>query len=336
MKVKPASPRQNVFALVRWGAALLIVAFHCFVLTNHPQAHLFRPADAVHAFFVMSGFFSALAVGRRPRPLGYYAHRARRLVPPYAVVVAACVVVGALLSSWPLDQYIKSAETWRYLLANLSFLNFLQPTLPGVFAEGNHVVTAVNGALWTMKMEVMFALVVPVLYAMHQSERLGSLRHFLSLILTVGCFVGATYAERKLVIGFPLHIMKQWVFFYAGFCASLYAERLSEHRRVIITGAIVFFVVAQYVFSLYYVLVPCAMAALLSLLGPCRLPAKTPLLPPITFELYLVHFPIVQILIVLLPSLRQHVGLLLLMVLLLSLGVAMMLHRATRMETKMS
>ena len=49
----------------------------------------------------------------------------------------------------------------EYVTANLVFLNFLSPDLPGLF-EGNRF-TEVNGALWTLKIEVMFYLCLPVI-----------------------------------------------------------------------------------------------------------------------------------------------------------------------------
>ena len=41
------------------------------------------------------------------------------------------------------------------------FLNFAHPNLPAVFA--NNSMQAVNGALWTLKIEVLFYISVPLL-----------------------------------------------------------------------------------------------------------------------------------------------------------------------------
>jgi peptidoglycan/LPS O-acetylase OafA/YrhL len=70
-----------------------------------------------------------------------------------------CALGLIIISSKDIGDYFSLA--WlKYVFANLAFLNFLQPTLPGVFNSNN--LTAVNGALWTLKIEVMFYLTVPV------------------------------------------------------------------------------------------------------------------------------------------------------------------------------
>lgn len=53
------------------------------------------------------------------------------------------------------------AAVGRYLGWNLIFANFMEPNLPGIFVENGG--TQINGALWTLKIEVMFYLVLPLL-----------------------------------------------------------------------------------------------------------------------------------------------------------------------------
>jgi peptidoglycan/LPS O-acetylase OafA/YrhL len=74
------------------------------------------------------------------------------------MVVILCAFGLVLISTKP-ESYF-SASWLKYLLANLSFLNFLQPTLPGVFELNN--LHAVNGSLWTLKIEASFYLSVPI------------------------------------------------------------------------------------------------------------------------------------------------------------------------------
>ena len=53
------------------------------------------------------------------------------------------------------------ARVMEYVGWNLVFLNFKAPGLPGVFATNRF--HEVNGALWTMKLEVMFYILLPAL-----------------------------------------------------------------------------------------------------------------------------------------------------------------------------
>ena len=81
----------------------------------------------------------------------------RRILPPYwATVVLFAILLGFCSAS---PDYFLSGQFWKYLIANLCFVNFVEPALPGVF-DGMEV-TAVNGSLWTMKVEWMLYLSMP-------------------------------------------------------------------------------------------------------------------------------------------------------------------------------
>jgi peptidoglycan/LPS O-acetylase OafA/YrhL len=86
----------------------------------------------------------------------YGEKRFRRLYPAYFVVVLLPALVSLILAG---PDALRSIGA--YLAANLVFLNFLAPDLPGLFA--GHRFEEVNGALWTLKIEVMFYLVLPIL-----------------------------------------------------------------------------------------------------------------------------------------------------------------------------
>ena len=154
----------NNFNLLRLVFALFVVVYHLIVLSaaagwSHLEAPLSLLAEiGVQGFFVLSGFLVYASLDRSVS-IGLYAEkRFRRLYPAYAVVVIVCAAAGYAFSS---DARANPLAVGEYLGWNLVFANFMAPELPGVFA-GNPM-TEVNGALWTLKIEVMFYLVLPVL-----------------------------------------------------------------------------------------------------------------------------------------------------------------------------
>ncbi len=114
---------------------------------------------AVKAFFVVSGLLVFMSYDRTRNLARYFEKRARRIYPAYFTVVTGSALLLFVLSFASPGEYAMGAT--NYLAANLAFLNFLSPTLPGVFE--NNPMRAVNGALWTLKIEVMFYVTVPVL-----------------------------------------------------------------------------------------------------------------------------------------------------------------------------
>jgi peptidoglycan/LPS O-acetylase OafA/YrhL len=116
---------------------------------------------AVQAFFVVSGFLVTMSFENSRSIRSYAVKRLRRIAPAYVVVVLAAATGLCSLSSLPIRDYFGGSGFWRYVGFNLCLSNFAAPTLPGVF--GSNFSPAVNGSLWTIKIEVAFYCIVPLM-----------------------------------------------------------------------------------------------------------------------------------------------------------------------------
>jgi peptidoglycan/LPS O-acetylase OafA/YrhL len=160
----PSPARPNNFDLLRLVLAGSVMLWHLPALSGAPEleplARVFSADVAVKAFFIISGYLVFMSWERSATRADYASKRARRIYPAYAAIVLVCAAAGLWFGTASSEAYF-GAELARYLGANLVFLNFLAPTLPGVF-EANPFVE-VNGALWTLKVEVLFYACVPLL-----------------------------------------------------------------------------------------------------------------------------------------------------------------------------
>lgn len=155
--------RINNFDFLRWLFAVVVFLVHAHVLSGNSQLSIFSEilsSDiAVKSFFVISGFLIFMSFEKSSNMNNYFSKRVRRIYPAYFSIILLCAVAGAIFTNVPISQYF-SLGLLKYLLTNLLFLNFLHPELPGLFAS--NPVNAVNGALWTLKLEVMFYFCVPL------------------------------------------------------------------------------------------------------------------------------------------------------------------------------
>ena len=150
----------NCFDFMRYFFAVSLIIVHFCTLADVDQFWIITGPIRVKAFFIISGFLVFYSYIKREDLKDYIEKRIRRILPPYFLVVISCVLLGFFITSLSKQDYVTSKETYKYLISNFSFLNFIQPTLPGVF-ESNPM-PAVNGSLWTMKVEVMFYVSVPI------------------------------------------------------------------------------------------------------------------------------------------------------------------------------
>jgi peptidoglycan/LPS O-acetylase OafA/YrhL len=166
MPMSAAIPRSNNFDVLRLTFASMVVLYHCYDLSGE---HVLRWIPlvcsaklAVEGFFAMSGCLIVASYENSTSFLNYIEKRARRILPAYWLALVFTLLIGCTFTSFPILVFLKSLDTWKYTLANLTFLNFLHPSLPGLFVH-NPVMDSVNGSLWTIKIEVMFYLFVPLL-----------------------------------------------------------------------------------------------------------------------------------------------------------------------------
>ncbi|MEQ1780888.1 MAG: acyltransferase family protein [Hyphomonadaceae bacterium] len=154
----------NNFNLLRLLFALMVVVYHAIALpgiAGWENAESWTSVGAeigVQGFFVLSGYLVWASLERSSSLGGYVEKRVRRLLPGYVTVVLVCAIAAVVLVPALRSDL---AAVGKYVGWNLTFLNFMAPSLPGVF-EANRF-TEINGALWTLKIEVMFYLILPVL-----------------------------------------------------------------------------------------------------------------------------------------------------------------------------
>ena len=169
---------KNNFDIIRYYLSFAVFFAHFGILTNTNCFWPTSSVDAVHGFFVLSGFLVFLSYIRNPHVGHYTNRRIRRILPPYFFIITCCFFLGGIISSLSFGEYITSTQTWKYLIANYTFLNFLEPALPGVFS--NNVVPVINGSLWTLKVEVLLYASVPIVYFLMKRQVGGQLVYFYS------------------------------------------------------------------------------------------------------------------------------------------------------------
>lgn len=292
--------KENNFDLLRLVFALIVFLVHSVQLTQNsmlaPLDDYLNSGFAVSAFFVISGFLILLSYERSTSLKEYYLKRMRRIYPAYCTIIILCAVLGVWISQYPLATYFNIA--WcKYLAANLVFLNFLQPGLPGVFTQ--NTITAINGALWTIKIEVMFYLILPLIAALCRrfkaiwilsliySASVVWLWFFNHLALTTGNLTFLEVARQ---------LPGQMAFFAMGMLGYYYFNLLEAHSNktllLTLVGLISLKIVAM------TPLFPLILGTMVIYAGYFfKYMGNAGRYGDLSYGVYIVHFPILQVLI---------------------------------------
>lgn len=291
--------KKNNFDLIRLLLASTVCLVHAYDVSDFSQlatlAGFLSSKVAVQGFFVVSGFLIVMSYERSSSLKSYASKRVRRIYPAYFTVVMLSAVFLVLVSQKPVQEYFSYA--WlKYLVANLTFLNFLQPSLPGVFEANKYA--AVNGALWTLKVEAMFYIAVPVLvYFFRRFPRLPILLliYLLSiayseLLLSASARTGVEFYERL-----ARQLPGQMCFFMAGAALFYYLTFFERHIKWFGIVSVVILVVDGLMLPLP-LLQPAALASLVVFFGLFLYAGNFGKYGDFSYGVYILHFPILQLL----------------------------------------
>ncbi len=183
--------------------------------------------------------------------------RIKRIYPAYFTVVVLAGLTLWPLSTVPISQYF-GFGFWKYLGANLLFMNFFAETLPGVFSSFEN--SAVNGALWTLKIEVAFYLFVPIIH--YLCRRFGTkgvmvALFSLSLLWKYGftlldTLYGANSVfhfgrDRSIFAELAVQFPAQLTYFSAGILLYLYFDKLKSHFPAIVCLSAVLYLTDHFI-----------------------------------------------------------------------------------------
>lgn len=288
--------------LVRYVLALGVIIAHFNEATG--TSLLFIPSYyCVGGFFALSGFLVYPSYQKAKNLKIFYSKRAVRILPAYLFIVLLCAVGLSLVSTLTLSDYFTSPDFWKYLAANLSFLNWLHPTLPGVFDGSEFLTPTVNAALWTMKVDWCLFLTVPLVFMIEKKWRLNRTWLILSIIiLSIGYrllflwLFDVTGSNSYEILS--RQIFGQAAYYYSGILIYFHRERFRKHLWVfVILSMILIFIALKVPYGVYFI-TPVALSS--AVLGVSLLSKSGNLfghLHNVSYQMYLFHYPLIKLLI---------------------------------------
>jgi peptidoglycan/LPS O-acetylase OafA/YrhL len=189
--------RQNSFDAIRLIAAFGVFYGHQLLLAGRSET-LVGPIGisslSLFVFFALSGYLIYQSLVRRSTLRSYAQARILRIWPAYIVNILFCVGLGAAIGTLPLAEFLRSADTLKYIGINLTVV--LTPTqfvLPGVFE--NAPWRPINGSIWTIKYEILAYVTAFALY------RLGGVRYRHKLFVLFASLLALNYILCVEVLG---------------------------------------------------------------------------------------------------------------------------------------
>lgn len=290
----------NNVGFIKFIAATAVIISHSFPLYfgNNDREWLYRYTFgqatlgrvAVWIFFFYSGLLVTKSLMNKKNEETFLIDRLKRLFPPLLfVIVCSTFVLGPIVSNLSIGQYFSNINTWKYLL-NGVFIPI--HNLPGVF-EKNIYPNVVNGALWTMPVELICYFVCLMMYKL---ELLNEKKMPLLGIISILVILMITFIFWNLNLDVFVSAGLACLSFFTGMYVFVMRNRIS----IKLNYKTIFLIILMFLISNYYHFLFVSMYIIFPLLlvnlgfGIKQLPKFLGKLGNYSFGMYLCGFPTQQ------------------------------------------
>ncbi|MBD5294745.1 MAG: acyltransferase [Bacteroides sp.] len=302
MKDFSQNPYYPNMDLVRYVLAIGVVVTHYNFLAGHSLPFFLSPFHCVGAFFALSGFLIYPTYHKSGSFKIFLRNRMRRILPPYLFIIFLAALGLVFVSSLSASSYFSSSEFWKYLIFNSLFLNWLQPSLPGVFEGPQFAISAVNPSLWTLKIEWCLYLSVPIVLTVMRRFRFNETRFLiaiilLSIIFRLAMMMLCMNSGNLIYYTLSQQFFGQVSYFYSGALIYIYRSLFIRHLgKFILAGCILTIISTQLKPYGEILLTPVALSC--ATLGFSLIPKSLNLLRHknnVSYQIYLYHAPLIQL-----------------------------------------
>lgn len=291
----------NNMGVVRYILCLSVILMHTNNLTGTNLPLIINGTVAVGGFFALSGFLLFASFQKKATLKHYFSRRARRILPPYFLIVLLCAICFSSISSMTAKEYYSDSGFWKYLAANLSFLNFIHNELPGVFQGPQFIIPVINGSLWTMKGEWVCYASVPLLFWFIGHNRKRASITFIILILVGLLIAHALYninehTGLKIYATFAKQFRGLFTYFFCGALINLAYDKFLKYKWGIIIVSLAIVLTCDYNPLYYTIFQPIVVSTIViwvSQVGKWGTFLKNH--DDLSYDMYLFHFPIIQL-----------------------------------------
>ncbi len=227
----------NNFDLIRNILSFLVFFTHWNVLTaRNNEFFIFHLSGiAIDLFFVVSGFLIWWSYNADRDISNFYLKRFFRVFPLYLILILLQTVFFIYYSNGSI------AELFKYFITNIFFLNFLAPTVGGLLDSLE--VAAINGSLWTLKNEVAFYILVPLIFKLYIKYGVKALyviyvcsviyMFYFQYLNIENMFYFQSLNNEKMLVQFPAQIR----LFLAGILLYIFFDKFGKYKPTITAAA---------------------------------------------------------------------------------------------------